>query len=319
MGQLTRRSLLIAGTGTLVALAGCSGGGDGNGGSTTTTEPATTTSQPTSLGVEDAVLCAEQPTGYEEYTKQPEGTYEPGDVVWVYFEPTTVGTESAGEGEIEFEYDFTIDVTDPDGENLGTVEDTAGRTVAESADLSTVFLMASYSPPTEFEAGTHTLELEVTDTIAETTATESLEFDVESGIQTAAGEFGFGRFAFTESEARGYREYEENAAAEYGVTDTVWYYYEIDGFAYEETSTTLTHDLTLRETLTGPEGSIWSDTEISLANDFDPATDLDTYWVADLLSPNEEWLTGTYDLRFELTDGYTDETVTGTHTFTVVE
>lgn len=323
MRQLTRRSLLIAGTGAVAALAGCSGddGDPGAGTTTTTTTDRTTTTaaQPTTLEIGNLTLCSEAPTGYREYTEQPEGTYEPDDLVWVYFEPSTVGTEPADEKEIQFEYEFTISVTDPNGENLGTVEDTVSKTIPEGSDLSKVFLSANYSPPTAFEEGTHTFELEVTDTIAGNTATESIEFDVDSGLEYTTGDFGFGEFAFTESEARGYRDYDERSPPEYGPTEPVWYYYEIQGFAYEETSNALTPDLSIYETLTGPEGDIWSEADIPLSNMFDPEIDLDTYYVADRVVPSEEWLPGEYELRFEVTDGYTDETVTETYTFTVVE
>lgn len=319
MNFLTRRSLLITGVGALAAMAGCSGDDSEPSGETdTTAEQTTTPEQPANLEIENSVLCSEEPTNYREYTEQPNGTYEPGDVIWVYFEPSTTGAESAGEGEIKFNYDFTISVTDPNGENLGTVEESAGRTVTEGADLSKVFLFANYSPPTEFEAGTHTLELEVTDTIANNTASESIEFEVESGLEYASGEFGIGKFVFTESEARGYRDYDENPAAEYGPTDKVWYYYEIDGFAFEETDNAKTPDLQITETLTGPEGDIWSEADIPLSNMFDPSTDLDSYYIADHVLPSEEWLAGEYELRFEVTDGYTNETITETYSFTVV-
>lgn len=319
MSQITRRSLLIAGTGAVAVLAGCSGD-NGEPSEETTTESTTTTlAQPTTLEIENPVPCSEAPTGYQQYTEQPERTYDPGDMIWVYFEPSTVGTESAGEGEIQFEYDFTISVTDPNGENLGTVEDTASKTIPEGSDLSKVFLSASYSPPMEFEEGTHTLELEVSDTIAGNTATKSIEFEVDSGLEYTSGDFGFGEFAFTESEARDYRDYNERSPAEYGPKESVWYYYEIQGFAYEETSNALTPDLSIYETLTGPEGDIWSQADIPLSNMFDPEVDLDTYFVADWVSPSEEWMLGEYELHFEVTDGHTGETVTETYTFTVVE
>ena len=60
-------------------------------------------------------------------------------------------------------------------------------------------------------------------------------------------------FVFTEQEASGYREYTENTEAEYGPNDAVWYYYEIDGFAYEYSEGAYVHDLQLRELLRGPD------------------------------------------------------------------
>lgn len=52
---------------------------------------------------------------------------------------------------------------------------------------------------------------------------------------------------------------------------------------------------------------------------FDPSNDLDTYYVTDRVSPAEEWLPGEYQVQYEVTDGYTDESVTETYNFTVVE
>lgn len=304
----------------MATLAGCSGGDGGPSEDTETTSESTTTTttHPSALEIENPILCAEAPTGYQEYTEQSERTYEPGDVIWVYFEPSTVGTESAGEGEIRFEYDFTISAIDPAGENLGAVEDEASKTIPEGADLSTVFLAVNYSPPMEFEEGTHALELEVTDVIAGNTATESIEFEIDSGLEYTTGDFGFGEFAFTESEARDYQDYDERSPAEYGPSETVWYYYEIQGFAYEETSNALFTDLSIYETLTGPDGDIWSEVDIPLSNEFDPEIDLDTYYVADRVRPSEEWLQGEYQLEFEVTDSHTGETVTETSTFSVV-
>mgnify|MGYP000209175552 CR=1 FL=1 len=312
MDALPRRPFLVAGTGALVALAGCSGDGDTAGGDGTPTRPA-------SLEITNPVLCTERPTGYREYTEQPDGTYAPGDVVWLYFEPSTTGTEAAGEGERRFEYEFTISVTGPGGESIGTVEDTASKTVAASSDFSRVFLSASFTPPTSFEQGTHTLTVTVTDTVAENTASTTVEFEVERDLERTAGEFGFGRFAFTENKVQSYREYQERTDAEYGTTEDVWYYYEIDGFAYTDAGDALRHELDLVETLTGPEGEVWFETDIPLTHEFSPDTDLDTYWVTDFVGPSDEWTPGTYELAFELTDGFRNETVTEAYTFTVVE
>ena len=320
MALVTRRSLMIAGASTIAAMAGCSTDDSEPAGETETTPKPTATisEQPESLEIVNPVLCSEKPSGYREYTEQPNRTYAPADVIWAYFEPSTTGTVSAEEGELKFNYEFTIAVTDPNGNDLGTIEESAGRTVSEGADLSKVFLFASYSPPTEFEAGTHTLEIEVTDTIANNTAATSLEFEVESGLKHTSGEFGIGKFVFTDTEARGYRDYDKNPEAEYRPTDAVWYYYEIDGFAYEETENAKMPALQITETLIGPEGDIWSDADIKLSNVFEPSIDLDSYYITDHLAPSGEWLPGEYELQFEVTDGYTDKTVAETYIFTIV-
>ncbi|MFW5938166.1 MAG: hypothetical protein ACOCSN_04405 [Halanaeroarchaeum sp.] len=67
-----------------------------------------------------------------------------------------------------------------------------------------------------------------------------------------------------------------------------------------------------------------------MSSQFDPSTDLDTYYVVDHLAPAEEWLPGTYTVReewppgtytvrFDLTDGLGEQSATAEYEFTVVE
>ncbi len=37
------------------------------------------------LGLSNIVFCSERPKGYMDYKEQPEATFKPGDVVWIYF------------------------------------------------------------------------------------------------------------------------------------------------------------------------------------------------------------------------------------------
>lgn len=37
------------------------------------------------LGLSNIVFCSERPKGYMDYEEQPDATFEPGDVVWIYF------------------------------------------------------------------------------------------------------------------------------------------------------------------------------------------------------------------------------------------
>lgn len=221
MGQLTRRSVLGAGIGAATALAGCS------------SEPSTgptgtpTGTHPSSLSVERLRFCAEQPTGYRQYDEQPGATYAPGDVVWLYLEPSTVGTEPAGEGQVRFAFDATWTVYAPDGEELETFSDTVGRTVPESNDLSELFLTLNVSPSMPFDEGTHRVEIELEDTFAGTRATRSAEFEVSAP-------FSIERIRFLEDEPAGYRQYTEQPDAEYRASDTVWVYVEPDSVELEQ-------------------------------------------------------------------------------------
>lgn len=339
MGTPTRRAFLGLGTTAVATLAGCGGGPGptdtgGRAGKTGTPTPTaiptrtatatptstpTATPMPTSLAIENVHFCAERPTGYREYAEQPDATYDPGDVVWVYLEPSTVGTRSAGAGELQFSYELKWTVYGPDSERVKAFSDVVEKTVPESSALSTVFLVFNFAPPMEFEPGTHRLEVQVRDRIAGNTVTEDIEFSVAPAVEQAEGSFGVPEIVFTESKASGYGEYTRQPGAEYGPTDTVWYYYEVDGVHYEETSDAKVLDLSIHETLTGPEGDTWLEGDVPLSNEFSPDTDLSTYYVVDGASPRQEWLTGEYTIELEVTDGYTDETVEGTGTFTVAE
>lgn len=316
MRPVTRRSVLaVGGAAATGALAGCSGGSD----SPTSTQTPTGGSRPDSLAVDHFTFCAERPTGYRQYREQPEATYEPTDTVWVYFEPSTVGTEPAGEGQVRFEFTIEWTIYRPDGTEMDTLSRTAARTVPETADRSELFLWLDFTPSVEFDTGTYRVEIAVTDEVADNTASETAEFTVERALKQTAGSFGLSDLVFASEEPTDYREYTRQPGAEYGVHDDVWFYAEVDGLFYEETGGRKVLDLSASETLTGPEGETWIDTDLRVKNDFSADTDLSTYYLADGLSPTDRWIVGDYRLRIEVTDGYRDRTAAIEGTFTVSE
>lgn len=253
MDGLTRRSVLALSASTLTALAGCSSDSTSQDEGTTTT----TEAQPNSLEIENLHFCSEQPTGYREYQEQVDGEYDPGDVVWVYFEPSTVGSETAGEGEIRFAYDVTWTVYSPEGEEIDTLGDTVERTLPDSGDLSEVFLTVNFSPPMEFEPGTHRIEIEVEDKIAGTEATESAEFEVVTELsEGSAEELSIDHIRFLEEAPSGYRDYSAVENETYQKSDTIWIYFEPGGVAFEERDDSEQwFDLDLSVRTTGPEGN----------------------------------------------------------------
>lgn len=234
-------------------------------------------------------------------------------------QPGVSGPKPADEGEVNFSFDIEWTVYAPDGEVLDTLSDQVERTVPESADRSEVFLVVKFSPSMEFEPGTHQLDLEVRDRFADTSASTTLAFDVERDLEQTEGTFGVPEIVSTANQASAYDEYTRQPNAEYGPNDRVWYYYEIDGVHYEESAEAKVTDVSIYETLTGPEDEVWSEADIPLTNEFDASVDLSTFYVADSISPAEEWSPGTYTLALEVTDGYVDKTETVTGTFTVVE
>ncbi|ACV10644.1 hypothetical protein Huta_0457 [Halorhabdus utahensis DSM 12940] len=339
MASYTRRTVLGLSVVTVAGFAGC-GEDDGSSADTTTetqasatpTPEPTATSEPTptqtpeptptmpsSLSIDHVRFCAEQPTGYRQYTEQPDQTYRPGDVVWIYLEPSTVGTEPAGDGERRFAYEVSWTIYTPDGEALDTITRTFERTVVESTDFTTVFLVLNFSPSMAFEPGSHRVEIDVRDTIAGNEASQTATFDVEPELKQASEPFEVPEILFTAGEATGYDEYTPQPNAEYGPTDTVWYYYEIQGMHYRETEDAIRTNISIFETLTGPEGSIWAENKIPVNNEFSSDTDPSMLYLSDRLSPAEQWDPGSYTITLEVTDGYVDETIEQTGTFTVVE
>ena len=316
MRPVTRRSILAVGGATAAtALAGCSGGSNTADGGTTTSPPVG--QSPDSLAVENLHVCAEKPTGYRQYTEQPDATYEPSETVWVYFEPSTVGTESAGEGEVRFAFEIEWTIHGPDGEAIDTLIRTAERTVPASADLSELYLWMDFAPTAGFDPGTHRTDLTVTDAVAGNTAKASVEFDVERPVKQAAGTFGIPEIVFTTDVARSYDDYERQPNAEYGPHAPVSYYAQVDGVHYVEKGGAKVLDLSIHATLTGPEGERWIDEDLSVSNEMSGTADLSTYWIADRFAPNDRWLVGDYTLTLEVTDGYTGGTSTASGTYTV--
>ncbi|WP_136688024.1 hypothetical protein [Halorhabdus amylolytica] len=222
MRGVTRQAVLGLGGATIATLAGCSGGSGSPTETATATGTETTTmaTQPSSLSIENVHFCREQPTGYRQYTEQPGATYEPGDIVWVYFEPSTVGTEPAGEGERRFSYELTWTVRGPEGEEIDTITRTIDQTALESADFSDVFLTLSFDPPMDFAPGTHRMEIDIRDAIAGTEASTAVEFAVERELSRTDGSFGIPEIVFTTDEANGYDDYTRQPDAEYGPTES---------------------------------------------------------------------------------------------------
>lgn len=319
MEKFTRRRLLGSSALTMAALAGCGDDSreEADPSATTSEQQTSSNTQSSALRIENVHFCSEQPTGFRQYSEQPGARYDPDETVWLYFEPSSVGTEPAGEGQIHFAFDIEGTIHGPDGTELDTLSRSAERTVPESADLSELFLWVDFYPAVGFDLGTHEIEIEVNDTVAGNTATETLEFTVERG-QQQTDPFEIQEIIFTTEQASGFDEYTPQPDAEYGLNDSVWYYYEIYGMNYEQTDEAVLTNVSILETLKGPDGDVMNEADIPISNEYPPDIDEPVVFVADHLSPSE-WLPGTYTLTLEGTDGYTGETTTQSGTFTIVE
>lgn len=326
MTAITRRSLLTVGAGLVVGTAGCLGGADDPAGETDTT-PTTqgtrsdtaTRTGPDSLSVGHVRLCAEEPTGYREYVEQPDTTYEPDDVVWVYLEPSTVGTEPAGSGERRFSFDVSWTVFGPDGAPVETLSESIEREVPESHDLSELFLTVSFSPPTAFEAGEHRLQIELQDTITGAETVDSVPFQVADGDgQTGSREFALDHLRFLDSEPTGYREYSELEEATYEPDDRIWLYFEPVGVTFERVDGERWYELDVSVTVTGPDGKTSMPVKQTVRQQLPESRDPEKLYLAvDFAAPGPT--TGEYTTEITVRDVLAVEGTSMETTFTVDE
>jgi len=193
----------------MAGLAGCSGGGGND--------------DPSSRGpvsIEEVAFAAGRPNGYGEYEPQPDATYGPDDVVWIYAELSAISGEPVNESDGANRSDETEsgagdgdgDGASSDGDGASSdddgasgaeetivdvdlrqtlrVEDPDGALVAETTaeiqqTLSVRQLDAFYIATDVLTAGTpavgeYTATITVTDRVSETETTETATFSIES-------------------------------------------------------------------------------------------------------------------------------------------
>ena len=197
----TRREAVIGGSAAWAALlAGCSGGGGND--------------DPSSRGpvsIEEVAFAAGRPNGYGEYEPQPDATYGPDDVVWIYAELSAISGEpvnesdganrsdeaesGAGDGDgassdgdgatgaeetiVDVDLRQTLRVEDPDGalvvETTAEIQQTLSVRQLDAFYIATDVLTAG-TPA----VGEYTATITVTDRVSETETTETATFSIES-------------------------------------------------------------------------------------------------------------------------------------------
>jgi hypothetical protein len=326
MAPPTRRTVVAGTVATATAIAGCSsiplegtsGTDDGRPSESGRRPDATSAHTPPSLTIDTVTFCADAPSGYDDYEEQPAKTYRPDDVVWLYLEPSTVGTEPAGDGQVRFALDVTWTVYGPDGDEMKTFTDTAERTVPESTGEQAVFLSLSVVPPERFEPGTHRVEVEVTDTIADNRARTTASFDVERP-RTTNPEQGLAieHLRFLAEEPTGYRAYTTVEDATYETTETVWVYFEPSSPGVEKRDDGLWYyefDVTVRTT--GPDGDEQQQVRETLKGSLEDGQSPDELYLAvnfDMRSPTP----GEHVISVTVHDQISGDRATEERTFTI--
>lgn len=161
-----RRRLLVGGSALLVGgLAGC-----------TNQDADEDPSERGPLSVADFAFAAEEPTGYGEYTEQPDATYARGETLWLYVELDGLAGEPVDDGvQIDLEQVLRLE-----HEEHGQISETPDvrDDVLQSNQLERFSVQNGFEIGSQFATGEYTLTMSFTDNVSETSATESGTFHV---------------------------------------------------------------------------------------------------------------------------------------------
>lgn len=242
---LERRHILRA-SGAIVlgsAVAGCLG-------DETDDSENGTGEEPDELGIRHLRLVSEQPTDYREYEEVENRRYPPDSVVWFYLEPVGVTTEDAGAGQERIELTGSLTVSDPNGEEVASVDREFYRDIPEGG-TDELYLFFQFTPPvTPPVPGEYTAELSVSDDLAGEQATETGTFTIERTDDGPSIE----HIRFVEDQPTGYRQYTALDEPVYGADDVIWLYCEPTGLTVETRDGEQWVEFNASMTATGPDG-----------------------------------------------------------------
>jgi hypothetical protein len=127
------------------------------------------------------VFCSEQPTNFKEYKEQPNATYNPTDTVWIYGDTNHITLNENSNGTKEMWMAINLRVRAPDGRIFDEGEYFNQHiNVPAETDPEKFWFDVLVGPPTRFEEGKYSVELEVTDKLAEKTAKASSIFTIST-------------------------------------------------------------------------------------------------------------------------------------------
>lgn len=292
MATLERRALLGATAAVAIgsSMAGCLDDDDDE-------------EQPDSdLGIEHVRFLSEEPAGYRDYTEVEDDSYEPGELVWIYFEPVGLSTTDAGDGAAEIDFRMELEVTDPAGEQFD-FDDDVTREIPDGA-VDEQYLYWSFTPPSPITTGEYTAELSLVDEIADESVQQATTFTIGEELPvTPADELSIEHVRRVATEPTGYRDYQLVEDGIYDQGETVWLYYEPVGLtpeASDDDQVRVRVDTTLA--VVDPEGrseSFHDSHDLTLtADEYD---ELYLSWEMTLED------LGVYDLTIEISDAIGDD------------
>lgn len=132
------------------------------------------------LGISNIVFCSSNPKGYMDYEEQPDATFKPGQVVWIYMNLDHIKTNPNPDGTKEMWIKLHIKVTSPKGDVL-LDEDLYNehKNFPETSNMNEMFLRVNLNTVPEMAEGRYTVELLLRDELAKKEASASSIFTLK--------------------------------------------------------------------------------------------------------------------------------------------
>jgi flagellar basal body-associated protein FliL len=129
------------------------------------------------LGLSNIVFCSRRPNGYMDYEEQPDATFEPGDVVWVYYNLDGVKYNINQDDTKEVWLKLHLTLKSPEGVVL-LDEDLYNehKNFGEEYNLEELFLRVNINTTEELSEGKYIAESTLRDELADKDATASTSF-----------------------------------------------------------------------------------------------------------------------------------------------
>jgi hypothetical protein len=129
------------------------------------------------LGLSNIVFCSERPNGYMDYKEQPDATFKPGDIVWIYFNLDGVKYNVNPDKTKEIWIKLHLRLKSPKGAIL-LDEDLYNehKNFGEEYNLEELFLRVNISTTEELAEGKYIAEATLIDELVDKEATASTSF-----------------------------------------------------------------------------------------------------------------------------------------------
>ncbi len=141
-------------------------------------EPAKTTTS--EFRITNLVYCSEEPEGYMSYKEQPNATYKPGDVVWIYMNLPNVKYNTNPDGSYQIHIPEHLVVKSPKGEVLLDVN-LLGEPLSfpQERDINQVFLTNNINTIPDLEDGEYEVNITISDKLSGKSTSTTAKFKLK--------------------------------------------------------------------------------------------------------------------------------------------